>query len=120
MELAYQLFKFLVGDMTLINDNVAAISPILGTIILTLKISQKRRIYQPHFVLSVEGSYNIYKAVKICDKARSCGTVELALKAILMSAPPADIFCLVLSLFLIHYNISLRCIVYTKKAENFL
>ncbi|XP_009352441.2 LOW QUALITY PROTEIN: uncharacterized protein LOC103943806 [Pyrus x bretschneideri] len=94
MELASHLFKFLVSDMTLIKDNVAAVNPILGTIILTLKMSQKRRIYQPHFVLSVEGSYNIYKAVKICDNARSCGTVELALKAILMSAPPADIFCL--------------------------
>ncbi|KAM1057176.1 hypothetical protein ACFX2A_031156 [Malus domestica] len=94
MELASHLFKFLISDMTLIKDNVAAVNPILGAIILTLKISQKRRIYQPHFVLSVEGSYNIYKAVKICDNARSCGTVELALKAILMSAPPVDIFCL--------------------------
>ncbi|BBH01972.1 hypothetical protein Prudu_012398 [Prunus dulcis] len=56
---------------------------------ITLKISQKRRIYQPHFILSIEGSYNIYEAVKMCDNTRSCDTAELGLHAILMSAPPS-------------------------------
>ncbi|KAL6205507.1 hypothetical protein ACLB2K_022766 [Fragaria x ananassa] len=92
MELTSHLYKFLATDVTLMTDNVTAINRILETIISTFKLSQTRTIYQPHFVVSFDGLYRIYKAVKVYNSARSCATVEFSLKAILMSAPPASIF----------------------------
>ncbi|XP_024160593.1 uncharacterized protein LOC112167757 isoform X2 [Rosa chinensis] len=92
MEFTSHLYKFLATDVTLITDNVAVVNQILKTIISTFKVSQKRTIYQPHFVVSFDGLYGIYKAVKVYNDARSCATVEFGLKAILMSAPPASIF----------------------------
>ncbi|XP_050368197.1 uncharacterized protein LOC126786419 [Argentina anserina] len=92
MEFTSHLYKFLAADENLMTDNVAVINQILKTIISTLKVSQKRTIYQPHFVVSFDGLFRIYKAVKVYNNGRSCATVEFGLKAILTSAPSSSIF----------------------------
>jgi nucleolar pre-ribosomal-associated protein 1 len=60
-----------------------------------VKISQKRKIYQPHFTLSIEDLYQIYQAVNVYNHAGSYPCAEVGLKAILMGAPPAGFFHMV-------------------------
>lgn len=95
MELSSHLYKIFFGDVTLIKENVAFVNPFLQIMIATLKISQKRKIYQPHFTLSVEGLYQIYQAVNAYNYAGSCPCAEVALKAVLMGTPPVALFHMV-------------------------
>jgi nucleolar pre-ribosomal-associated protein 1 len=95
MELSSHLYKIFFGDVTLIKENVALVNPFLQIMIATLKISQKRKIYQPHFTLSVEGLYQIYQAVNEYNYAGSCPFAEDALKAVLMGTPPVALFHMV-------------------------
>lgn len=103
MELMSQLCRFLVDGVVLIKEHVTQINSILEIMISTLKISHKRKIYQPHFNLSIEGLYQICEAISTDDNATPCANVELGLKAILMSTPPAAIFCMVF----LHLSLSL-------------
>ncbi|KAL5548345.1 hypothetical protein UlMin_003576 [Ulmus minor] len=93
MELVSHLYRFLVGGV-IFMENSALVNSCLEIMISTLKISQKRKVYQPHFNLSIEGLYQIYKAIYTLDDARTCASAEFGLKAILMSTPPADLFCM--------------------------
>lgn len=79
----------------LIKENVALVHSILQILLTTLKISQKRKIYQPHFTLSLEGVVKIYRAVTAHDPSRSIVNAELGLKVLLMSTPPSDILHMV-------------------------
>ncbi|XP_039068417.1 uncharacterized protein LOC120214648 [Hibiscus syriacus] len=88
MLLTSHLYKLLVSGKKLINENSA-----FKIIISTLKISQKRKIYQPHFTLSQEDLFQIYVAVSEDDIGR-CANAKLALEAILLSGPSLDIFCM--------------------------
>ncbi|KAK2639656.1 hypothetical protein Ddye_027451 [Dipteronia dyeriana] len=88
MELSSRLYKLLVGGVNLIRKNVSLVNSIIEILISTLKISQKRKMYQPHFTLSLESLLQIYEAVNVCNTANP----ELGLKAILMSTPAVDIF----------------------------
>ncbi|KAF2314350.1 hypothetical protein GH714_025585 [Hevea brasiliensis] len=92
MELSSNLYKLLVGGLELIKENVSLIGSILQIMTLTLKISQKRKIYQPHFTLSMEGLFRIYQTLDACDISRSSSNAEFGLQTILMSIPPVDIF----------------------------
>ncbi|XVF79543.1 hypothetical protein PTKIN_Ptkin14bG0231500 [Pterospermum kingtungense] len=92
MELASHLYKLLLGGMKLINEYAAFINPTLQIIISTLMISQKRQMYQPHFTLSHEVLYQICFAFNEHDTGRFSANAESRLEAILMSAPPIDIF----------------------------
>ncbi|RDY02938.1 Nucleolar pre-ribosomal-associated protein 1, partial [Mucuna pruriens] len=92
MELSSNLFNFLLHDVTLTNESVVLVNPFLQMITSTLKLSQKRKIYQPHFTLSVEGLYQMYQAGSVCNQATKSIKPELALEAILMNAPPVSIF----------------------------
>ncbi|XVF18198.1 hypothetical protein REPUB_Repub11eG0001000 [Reevesia pubescens] len=92
MELASHLHKLLVGGMKWMNDYAAFVNPTLQIIISTLKMSQKRQIYQPHFNLSLEVLFQICLAVDEHDIGRCSANAECGLEAILMSTPPADIF----------------------------
>lgn len=74
------------------RENVPLVNSILLILISTMKISQKRKMYKPHFTLSLESFFQICQAVEMCNTARSGGHAELALKVILMSTPPVDIF----------------------------
>lgn len=104
MELSSNLFNFLFHDATLANETVVLVNPFLQMIASVLKLSQKRKIYQPHFTLSIEGLYQMYQAGSACNQATKSIKPELALEAIIMSAPPASIFLMVLSLIsLIYY-----------------
>ncbi|KAH1197429.1 Nucleolar pre-ribosomal-associated protein 1 [Glycine max] len=92
MELSSNLFNFLFHDATLANETVVLVNPFLQMIASVLKLSQKRKIYQPHFTLSIEGLYQMYQAGSACNQATKSIKPELALEAIIMSAPPASIF----------------------------
>lgn len=103
MELSSNLYKLLVGGLKLIKDNVSLVNSILQIMTLTLKISQKRKIYQPHFILSMESLFTIHQVLCACDTSRSSPNAEFGLQVILMSTPPVDIFYMVplsLSLYL--------------------
>ncbi|KAK4430933.1 WUSCHEL-related homeobox 2 [Sesamum alatum] len=90
-ELSSHLYKLLVG-VDLIKEQSTLCDSILQILTLMLKISQKRRIYQPHFTLSEEGLFQLYEAVEVCSKTRCNSTAFLGLKAVLMSTPPVTIF----------------------------
>lgn len=98
MELSSNLFNFLLHDVTLASETVVLVNSFLQMISSTLKLSQRRKIYQSHYVLSIEGLYQIYQAGSVYDQATKSVKPELALEAILMNAPPASIFLMVLFL----------------------
>ncbi|KAI3458963.1 hypothetical protein Pfo_015626 [Paulownia fortunei] len=91
-ELSLHLYKLLVGGVELIKEQSILCNSILKTMTLVLKISQKRKIYQPHFTLSVEGLFQLYDAVEVCSKTVCNLGMGLGLKAVLMSTPPVTIF----------------------------
>ncbi|XP_065862051.1 uncharacterized protein [Euphorbia lathyris] len=92
MELTSNLYKHLIGGLKLIKDNVTLVDSILQIMISTLKMSQKRMIYEPHFTISFEGLYRIYKSCDAFHTSSSSPNAESGLTAILMSTPPVDIF----------------------------
>ncbi|XP_077224093.1 ribosome 60S biogenesis amino-terminal protein isoform X2 [Tasmannia lanceolata] len=92
-ELSVHLHMLFVGGMVSLNENVGLANSILHILLSTLRISQKRKMYQPHFTLSVEGLFNLYQAID--GKLSNVGsglTAELGLKTILMSTPPTIVF----------------------------
>ncbi|XP_058204610.1 uncharacterized protein LOC131318694 isoform X1 [Rhododendron vialii] len=91
-ELSTHLYKLLVGGNLI--EKVHLVTSVLEILTLTLKISQERKVYQPHFTLSVEGLYQIYKVVDVCRDGNYSPCAELGLEAILMSTPPGAILCM--------------------------
>lgn len=94
-ELSLQLYKFLVSDVELIKDQSSICASILQILALVLKISQKRKIYQPHFTLSDKGLFQLYEAVEVSSKSVCNPIMGLGLKAVLMSTPPVTILQMV-------------------------
>ncbi|KAL2322652.1 hypothetical protein Fmac_027031 [Flemingia macrophylla] len=92
MELSSNLFNFVLHDVTSANGTAVLINPFLRMMASMLKFSQKRKINQPHFTLSIEGLYQIYQAGIVCNQATKNIKPELALEAVLMNAPPISIF----------------------------
>lgn len=92
MELATYLYKLLVAGSKLIKENVTLVNSVLHIMLITLKISQKRKIYQPHFTLTFEGLFQIYQALDVFNTSRPSASSELGLKTILMGFPRVDIF----------------------------
>ncbi|KAL3736326.1 hypothetical protein ACJRO7_025308 [Eucalyptus globulus] len=90
-ELSSHLFKFLSDKAELMSENALVIDLILQILVTTLKISQKRKIFQPHFTLAIEGLFQIYEAVKLCDSTQAFPCSEVGLRSILMNAPPPSI-----------------------------
>ncbi|KAL4343375.1 hypothetical protein S245_036316 [Arachis hypogaea] len=90
MELSSILLNSLLQDVTFANETLGFINPFLKMIASMFKLSQKRKIYQPHFTLSIEGLYQIYQAGS--TEATKGINQEAALEAILMNAPPISIF----------------------------
>ncbi|KAK4258228.1 hypothetical protein QN277_007700 [Acacia crassicarpa] len=89
-ELSSNIFNYILHDATLMNEAVALLNPLLQMVVSVLKISQKRKICQPHFTLSNEGLFKIYQVVGQFNHTHV--NPELALEAILMNAPPVSIF----------------------------
>ena len=105
MEFTSHLCRFLVNGVVLVKEHVILVNLILEIMISTLNMSHKRKIYQPQFNLSIDGLYQICEAIHTDDDAIAWADPELGLKAILMTTPPAAIFCMVslsLSLSLSH------------------
>lgn len=98
MELSSNLFNFLLRDGTLANETLLLVNPFLQMVASTLKLSQKRKIYQPHFTLSIEGLYQMYQTGSVYNKGTKSIKPELALEAILMNSPHISIFYMVPSL----------------------
>nr|KYP52213.1 Nucleolar pre-ribosomal-associated protein 1 [Cajanus cajan] len=92
MELSSNLFNFILHDVTLANGTAVLINPFLRMMASMLKLSQKRKVDQPHFTLSIEGLYQMYQAGSVCNQTIKSIKPELALEAILMNAPPVSIF----------------------------
>lgn len=94
-ELAAHLYQILVGCTKLIQEQTRITDLILQLLMSTLKISQKRKVYQPHFTLSFEGLYQLCEAVDAYCGGSYGSTAEIGLKAILMSTPPISILHMV-------------------------
>ena len=94
-ELAAHLYRILVGCSKHIQEKTRIIDLILELLMSTLKISQKRKVYQPHFTISFEGLYHLYEAVDVCCSGTFSSTAETGLKAVLMSTPPVSILHMV-------------------------
>jgi nucleolar pre-ribosomal-associated protein 1 len=77
------------------DETAGLVNPFLQMIVSVLKFSQKRKISQPHFTLSIEGLYQIYQAGSVCNQATKGINPDFALEAILMSAPPTSLFLMV-------------------------
>ncbi|TKY46883.1 Nucleolar pre-ribosomal-associated protein 1 [Spatholobus suberectus] len=90
--LSYNLFDFLFRDVTLANETVELVNSFLQMIASMLKLSQKREIYQPHFILSIGDLYQMYQAGSVCNQTTKSIKPDLALEAILMNAPHVSIF----------------------------
>ncbi|XP_059628326.1 uncharacterized protein LOC132271080 [Cornus florida] len=91
-DLSSHIYKLLVGGMEVMKESVSLASSILEILTSTLKMSQNRKIIQPHFTLSVDGLFHIYKAVDVYGEAIYNPGAELGLRAVLMSNPPVAIF----------------------------
>ncbi|KAL1553203.1 diphosphoinositol-polyphosphate diphosphatase [Salvia divinorum] len=90
-ELALHLYKILVSGVELITDQSSICVSILQILALVLKMSQKRKIYQPHFTLSGEGLFQLHEPVEACSKSIYNPIMGLGLKVVLMSTPPVTI-----------------------------
>ncbi|XP_071738783.1 uncharacterized protein [Rutidosis leptorrhynchoides] len=77
-QLSCHLYSLLVDNFELVKE-INSVESILKVIALTLEISQKRDMLQPHFTFSVDSLYQLSQTID----------VELALKVVLMNPPQA-------------------------------
>ncbi|GAB4859794.1 hypothetical protein Ancab_011274 [Ancistrocladus abbreviatus] len=91
-DLAANMLNILVSGSKLVERDVSFVISILELVVSALKWSQKRKIYQPHFTLSLRVIYKLYQAVDRDNYAKYCQCAEIALQTILMSSPPVAIF----------------------------
>ncbi|EFH70229.1 hypothetical protein ARALYDRAFT_336756 [Arabidopsis lyrata subsp. lyrata] len=94
MEISSRLYRFLGGGLVSMKENGTLVDLILQILSATLKISQKRKLYQPHFTITIEGIFQLFEAVANCDSPQVEASVERGLDVILMSTPPIDIICM--------------------------
>ncbi|KAI4374779.1 hypothetical protein MLD38_012731 [Melastoma candidum] len=83
MEFSTHVFKLYLLNIELMGDNSSLMDSILHVIMWTLKISQKRKIYQPHYTIALEGIFGIYESANLSG---ACS--EIGLRVVLMSSPP--------------------------------
>ncbi|RZC46315.1 hypothetical protein C5167_039274 [Papaver somniferum] len=95
-ELSSHLYKFIFENLVLIKQNAPLIHLILQIVVTTLRVTQKREMFEPHlnlpdqprFNLSYDSLFPLYQAI---DGGHDKGfglTADLVLKAVLTSAPP--------------------------------
>ncbi|KAF9589226.1 hypothetical protein IFM89_020664 [Coptis chinensis] len=91
-EFSSEALKLFIGGSKLIKQNIVLATSILQILLWTLRISQDRDLDQPHFTISNDGLFQLYKDIDCgFDKTRAATIAELVLRAILMNAPPAVI-----------------------------
>ncbi|KAK9082655.1 hypothetical protein Scep_029126 [Stephania cephalantha] len=86
-EFSSHALKLFADNSKMIMHDVPLVISLLKVLVSTLRISQKRKLYQPHFTLSHEGLFQLCQAVD--TDVRSSLGAELGLRAMLMSTPPA-------------------------------
>ncbi|CAI9091124.1 OLC1v1026064C1 [Oldenlandia corymbosa var. corymbosa] len=91
-EIASHLFRILVGGTRFTEQQTRTTDQILQLLMTTLKLSQKREVYKPHFTPSFESLFKLYQAIDKCCGKQFCSIAEIGLKAILMSTPQPAIF----------------------------
>ncbi|CAN8273740.1 unnamed protein product [Cochlearia groenlandica] len=91
MEISSRLYKLLGGGLVSIQENGTSVDLILQILFASLKLSQKRNIYQPHFTVTIEGLFQLFEVVASCDPPQVEVIAERVLDTILMSTPPVDI-----------------------------
>ncbi|ESQ54570.1 hypothetical protein EUTSA_v10024185mg [Eutrema salsugineum] len=94
MEISSRLYRLLGGGLVSVQENGTLVDLILQILSATLKISQKRKMYQPHFTITVEGVFQLFEAVANCGSLQVEASAESGLNTILMSTPPVDIICM--------------------------
>ncbi|TVU16117.1 hypothetical protein EJB05_39668 [Eragrostis curvula] len=78
----------LVKDAKLLTGNVPLLTSVLRVITSTMRLSMKRKIYQPHFTLSLHGIFSMCQAIGGCSRSTELKlAIELGIDAILMNGP---------------------------------
>ncbi|CAN6236303.1 unnamed protein product [Urochloa humidicola] len=82
------LCALLIKNVKLLKGNVPLLTSALNVITSTMRLSMKRKIYQPHFTLSLHGVFSLCQATG-CNftSAEHKLAMELGLDAILMNGP---------------------------------
>lgn len=94
-EISSCLYKFLLCSPRIISQNALVIDLILKILISAQNISLKRKIFQPHFTIAVDGLFHVYEAVNLSENSNLIPNLQLGLRAILMSSPPPHIISMV-------------------------
>lgn len=95
MAISSRLYRLLGRGLVSVQENATSVNLILQILSATLNISQKRKMYQPHFTITVEGIFQLFEAVASCDSPQVDASAERGLNTILMSTPPVDIISMV-------------------------
>ncbi|XP_055805226.1 uncharacterized protein LOC129874030 isoform X2 [Solanum dulcamara] len=91
VELSCNLYKMLIEGVEMLKVNTQLVKLIIQILRSTLRISQKRKVYQPHFTLSVESLLQLCEVVDECCDGRQSLVAQIGLEAVLMSTPPVNI-----------------------------
>ncbi|KAH0771918.1 hypothetical protein KY290_015899 [Solanum tuberosum] len=91
VELSCNLYKMLIEGVERLKVNTQLVKLILQILRSALRISQKRKVYQPHFTLSVESLLQLCEVVDECCDGRQSLVAQIGLEAVLMSTPPVTI-----------------------------
>lgn len=78
----------LINNAKLLKGNVHLLTSALSVITSTMRLSMKRKIYQPHFTLSLHGVFNLCQAIGGSSRSTEHKlAMELGIDAILMNGP---------------------------------
>ncbi|XP_019265752.1 PREDICTED: uncharacterized protein LOC109243298 isoform X1 [Nicotiana attenuata] len=91
VELSCNLYKMLVERVEMFKGKTQLVKLILQIVTSAFKISQKRKVYQPHFTISIESLLQLCEAVDECCDGRQSPVAQIGLEAVLMSTPPVNI-----------------------------
>ncbi|KAJ4774620.1 Nucleolar pre-ribosomal-associated protein 1 [Rhynchospora pubera] len=88
-QMSSYLFKHLTRDRYSLTEHISLVNAMLQVIVSTLRLSQKRKIYQPHFTFSLQAVVNLCRSIDtVSSYMESDRTVLHGLDVILMSTPP--------------------------------
>lgn len=110
-QISSYLFKLLTRDTYSLTKNIPLVNSMLQVIASTLRLSQKRKIYQSHFTFSLHALVNLCRSIEaVSSDSESDQTVILGLDVILMSTPLPVFSHEVLTVFFVkirHSNFSI-------------
>ncbi|OAY67542.1 Nucleolar pre-ribosomal-associated protein 1 [Ananas comosus] len=87
-DITSNVYLLFVRALKLLKGNVLLLNSMLRVMVSTLRLSQKRKIYQPHFTLSLNSIVQLCQAVNAELSSRDFNlAIELGVDAILMNTP---------------------------------